>query len=532
MNGGARDDLEFAKRALRMAALKRFLRMLFLRGEAVFELAFGQRNNPMVNLGALGWYFFWIAAGTGIYLYIFFDTGITNAYASVEYMTHDQWYLAGVMRSLHRYTSDALVVIVFLHILREFSLDRLRGRRFFAWVTGVPTLWLIYICGISGYWLVWDKLAQYIAIATTEWLDTLPFFGEPIANNFLNSTTLSNRFFTLMVFIHIFAPLFLLFLMWLHVQRHAQARVNPPRPLAIGTAITLMLLSLVYPAVSQGPADLDTVPASLQLDWFYLVAYPLLATIPGGKLWLVLAGGTVLLMLMPWIPPLKPAAVAVVSLDNCNGCGRCFDDCPFSAITMEPRSDGAAFETEAVVLADNCMSCGICAGACPTSTPFRRARELIPGIELPDHSIADLRELTVAATSRLAGHSRVLVYACEKAGAEFLNGPDAQVIAMPCVGMLPPSFVDFALSRRLADGVMLAGCAEGDCYFRLGDEWTRQRMAGQRDPYLRRRVPRERLAESWLPATNTRRRKEELTQFVNSLRTTAGADSNEKHDHD
>jgi coenzyme F420-reducing hydrogenase delta subunit len=185
-----------------------------------------------------------------------------------------------------------------------------------------------------------------------------------------------------------------------------------------------------------------------------------------------------------------------------------------------------------VVLADNCMSCGICAGACPTSTPFRRARELIPGIELPDHSIADLRERTVAATSRLAGHSRVLVYACEKAGAEFLNGPDAQVIAMPCVGMLPPSFVDFALSRRLADGVMLAGCAEGDCYFRLGDEWTRQRMAGQRDPYLRRRVPRERLAESWLPATNTRRRKEELTQFVNSLRTTAGADSNEKHDHD
>ena len=116
-----------------------------------------------------------------------------------------QWYAAGVMRSLHRYASDALVVVVALiHMLREFSLDRLRGKRFFAWITGIRNArFRLCLCGITGYWLVWDKLAQMIAIATTEWLDVLPFFGEPIANNFLNSTTLSGRFFTLMVFMHI-----------------------------------------------------------------------------------------------------------------------------------------------------------------------------------------------------------------------------------------------------------------------------------------------------------------------------------------
>ena len=71
---------------------------------------------------------------------------------SVEYITNDQWYAAGIMRSLHRYASDALVVVVLLHIVREFSFDRLRGRRFFAWLTGVPLLWFLYICGIS--WLL------------------------------------------------------------------------------------------------------------------------------------------------------------------------------------------------------------------------------------------------------------------------------------------------------------------------------------------------------------------------------------------
>jgi quinol-cytochrome oxidoreductase complex cytochrome b subunit len=295
-----------------MAFLKRSLRILFARAEAIFDWSFGQRNNPIANLGSLGWYFFWIVAASGIYLYLFFDTGITDAYASVEYITNDQWYAAGVMRSLHRYASDALVIVVFLHILREFSLDRMRGKRFFAWLTGVPLIWFIYICGITGYWLVWDKLAQYIAIATSEWLDTLPFFGEPIANNFLNSTTLGGRFFTLMVFMHIFAPLFMLFLMWLHIQRHARARVNPPRSLAIGTAITLTVLSLVYPAVSQGPANLDAVPATVNLDWYYLAAYPLLDVIPGGQLWLILVVGSIVLSLMRLRPRSSTSTTATV----------------------------------------------------------------------------------------------------------------------------------------------------------------------------------------------------------------------------
>jgi quinol-cytochrome oxidoreductase complex cytochrome b subunit/coenzyme F420-reducing hydrogenase delta subunit len=500
-----------------MAFLKRAIRTLFARAEALFDWSFGQRNNPLVNLGPLGWFFFWIVAASGIYLYLFFDTGIVDAYASVEYITHDQWYAAGIMRSLHRYASDALVIVVFLHILREFSLDRLRGKRFFAWFTGVPLLWFIYMCGITGYWLVWDKLAQYIAIATAEWLDALPFFGEPIANNFLNSSTLGDRFFTLMVFMHIFAPLFMLFLMWLHIQRHARARVNPPRQLAIGTSVTLLVLSLVYPAVSQGPANLDVVPTELNFDWFYLAAYPLLDVIPGGQLWLILVVGSVVLSLMPWIPPAKAVPTAVVSLDNCNGCARCFDDCPFSAITMEPRSDGAAYSTEAVVNADNCMSCGICVGACPTSTPFRRATDIVAGIEMPHQPVAGLRAHTLEISATFADGPRVLIYACQQSEVMNLQSGNVKVIELPCVAMLPPAFMDFVLSRGLADGVMLAGCGEGDCYYRLGDQWMRERIEGERDPYLRKRVDRDRLCASWLPSGSKRRRDRTLREFEEAL---------------
>jgi ferredoxin len=222
---------------------------------------------------------------------------------------------------------------------------------------------------------------------------------------------------------------------------------------------------------------------------------------------------------------------AVVSLENCNGCGRCFADCPFSAITMGVRSDGMAYAREAVVNTDNCVSCGICVGSCPTATPFRRASAIVAGIELPAYPIAALRDRTKAAATANSARPRVIVYACEHAGAESLHGDHSTIITMPCVAMLPPAFIDFALSRDLADGVLLAGCAERACYFRLGNDWAGQRMAGERDPYLRQRVPRERLAISWLPG-DSRRRKQDLAAFIARLRQMPPLPKKRRAEHD
>lgn len=493
-----------------MRNLKRALRLAFRRLEQAGEIVFTPRWNPFANLGALAWFFYWIVAASGIYLYVFFDTGITEAYRSLEVITREHFYVGAVMRSFHRYASDALVVVTFVHLMREFSLDRLRGRRWFAWCTGVPLIWFIYVCGITGYWMVWDVLAQYVAVATTEWLDALPIFGAPIAANFLSSSALSGRFFTLMVFIHIAVPLLMLALMWVHIQRLADAKVNPPGGLAFGTLAALLALALVFPAASQPPANLDMVPQTLRVDWFFLAAITLLDVVPGGIMWLLAGAGTLVLLLLPWVPPQR-LQVATVHLDNCNGCGRCADDCPYSAITMEPRTDGAPYDTQAVVSAAHCVSCGICAGACPTATPFRRASSLVPGIELPDSSIAQLRERTLRAAGTLSGSGRVLVFGCDHAvGLERLADP-ASIVKLPCVGALPPAFIDFVISRRHADGVFVAGCSPHSCFFRLGDEWTRQRVAGQRDPYLRSRVPRERLHLSFASTRASRSR--ELQEF-------------------
>ena len=471
---------------------------------ATFGRVFDASQDPLRHLGALTIFFLWIVLVSGIWLFAFFETSVLGAYGSVERLTHEQWYLGGVMRSLHRYASDALIVTLLLHILKEFSHDRHRARRWFSWVTGVPLLWLIIPLGITGYWLVWDALAQYVALTSAELLDRLPIFTDPMARNFLSDSALSDRFFTLMAFLHLIGlPIFLVFGIWLHVFRISGPRINPPRALMAGALLAMLLVSVAFPAVSQGPAELDRVPAELGLDWFYLPVYPLVAEWSPGWVWALLLGISLLLCLAPWLPPARPRPVAVVDLANCNGCERCVDDCPFDAVSMAPRSDGAAYAREAVVDADRCVACGLCVGACPTATPFRVQSALVPGIDLPDLPVAELRRRIQQATWELEGEGRVLVIACGELASPRLP-PHAHAVLVPvrCVGQLPPSFVDYVLSRGLADGVLLAACAGGDCQSRNGTRWAAARIARERDPMLRKRVDDRRIALSWLPPWN------------------------------
>jgi coenzyme F420-reducing hydrogenase delta subunit/ferredoxin len=470
--------------------------------EAVFDRAFGVRDNPLRHLGALGFYFFWVMAATGIYLYAFYDTGVTEAYNSVERLTHDQWYLGGVMRSLHRYAANAFVAVIVLHLVKETVNARYRGFHWFSWLTGVPTLWLAYASGIGGYWLVWDRVGQFSATATMEWLDWLPLFGEPMARNFLMPEAVNDRFFSLLTFLHIGIPLLLLLAMWVHIQRVSLADVAPPRRLCWGTLVALAALSVAKPAMSVAAADLATEPAQVALDWFYLFVHPLTYRSSPAIAWGLAFGATLVLVVAPLLPRPKPAPVAYVSPADCNGCGRCVADCPYSAVRLIPHSLKGTYKLQAQVDAALCASCGICAGACPSSTPFRSAGELVSGVDMPLLSIDALRRHLNAGLTQLSGPARTVVIGCDCAGdVKTVGDTGVMALSLPCIGNLPPAFIEYALRRGRqgdgADGVLITGCREGDCTYRFGNKWTEQRLAGEREPHLRAHVPRNRVRIVW-----------------------------------
>jgi NAD(P)H-flavin reductase/ferredoxin/quinol-cytochrome oxidoreductase complex cytochrome b subunit len=287
-----------------MKRLQGLLQGLFMHVEALFNRAFGDRLNPLYHLGAIGFFLFWIIAGSGLYLYAFFETGVAGAHASVEALTHGQWFAGGILRSVHRYASDALVLVMGVHLLRHFAFDRLRGFRWFSWLSGVALIWLVYLLGINGYMLPWDRVAQFVVVAVAEWLDALPTFGGTLVRNFISPSSVNDRLFSLLAFMHIGISLLLLLLLWVHVQRVPKAKTQPPAPIVASVIVTLLVLALLQPALSQGgAADLAIAATTLRLDWFYLALLPLFYALPLAQVWMLLGAGTALLALLPWIPP-------------------------------------------------------------------------------------------------------------------------------------------------------------------------------------------------------------------------------------
>jgi ferredoxin len=419
---------------------------------------------PWRHLGALGFALFWMLAASGLYLYLRFDTSVAGAYDSIGEL---EWWFGGVLRSLHRYAADAFVVVVALHLLRELAAGRFRGFRAFSWISGVPLVWLLYASGIVGYWLVWDARAQFSAQATAEWFLALGIGAEPMARNFLGTESLTDRLFSLFVFLHIGLPLALLAGMWVHVQRLGRPATVAPRALAWGLLGVLLLLSLLRPVASEARWDPLAVPQALALDWFLLFLHPLMYATSPAALWGIVGGATLALVALPYLARRPGAPAAKVDPANCNGCGRCVADCPYEAVTLRGR--------QAFVFAERCAACGICAGACPSSTPFRSVAELVSGIDLPDLTVHELRRRLQAALP-----AEEIVFRCEHAG-------PGEGIALRCLAMLPPSFVEYAL-RNGARRVKAIGCAQGECAWRLGLELSAERFAGTREPHLRPNV--------------------------------------------
>ena len=289
--------------------LQQIMRWFFMRIENVFNLAFGDKLNPFYHLGTISFWQFWLLVGSGFYLYIFAETGVHDAYSSIESITHNQWWAGGILRSIHRYATDGMILTMFLHLLRHFAYDRYRGFRAFSWMTGVALLILIFVAGVNGFMLVWDKLAQFVVIATAEWFDVLPMFNGTLIRNFLFLETVNSRLFTLLAFVHLGAPLIVVFIMWVHVQRVPRAHINPPRPIAIAVTLMFLVLAIVKPIVSQGgEADMSVVPTNIAFDWFELPVLALVYATDPMNLWYWVVGLTGLFFIAPWLPPKKRGA--------------------------------------------------------------------------------------------------------------------------------------------------------------------------------------------------------------------------------
>ncbi|MCC6905647.1 MAG: hydrogenase iron-sulfur subunit [Anaerolineae bacterium] len=450
--------------------------------------------NPFYHLGTLSIVLLLVLLLTGVYLTILYKPGPDRAYASL--MAIDATWFGSLMRSMHRYASDGLVVVLLLHALKMLLNDRFWGGRWLAWVSGIVLLVLIVIIGAMGYFLVWDRQAQWLGEYFMNFLsgDTRLTFASPqgISGAF--------QFFVIILFLHVFLSLLITLGIWIHEMRLQRPRLWAPRWLMITTTLVIAALSLTLPVASEAAADLTHLVTQVRLDWLYLGFLPLSRQFGPFGVWIVSGAIVAVLGALPWLLPGRHQGPALVAEDHCTGCAVCARECPYDALEVVPRVIDDRYESSVRVNNALCTGCGLCVGDCATlgiELPGLRTGQVIEDLRTALRVQSDTPPVVVFTCQR---HSTLRTHAAgepvsataSQAAGEGWPGPVTRmqaggtplvVCTVPCAGMTQSRWIRGSLSDG-ARGVLIVTCSTDDCGFREGPRWLIGRMNRGRNSSL------------------------------------------------
>lgn len=490
----------------RRSAGLRLLEKFALKLERLINLLVGDsRFNPLYYTGPLAAFLLLVVILTGLYLTLFFQFSFEAAYESVAKI--EGQFIARVVRAIHRYASDAAVIVSLLHAFRLFFMGRFRGPRWLAWVSGVVMMVVLWLAGVTGYWLIWDQAAHLITLSFTNLLRQYTPFGASFAAGLLTAANTDRSWvvIALLLLAHILLAALLGLFFWFHIIRLNRPKFLPDRHWLIGLGAALLLVSIAAPAGLLPPANLSQLPGLVRLDPLFLFFLPATLNPSAGWLWgglavVVLAAGA-----LPWLSFRRRQRPPRVAIDpaRCTGCTHCALDCPYKAITMTLHANGSGPRQVAQVHPNLCVSCGLCVGSCDVNA-------ISLGDDLSTEILGQALQTRLAQRRAVSGKFKV-VFTCERhavqgaypylsreAAGPMEDGLEVIVIPLPCVAAAHPNLLGRAFEGG-AEEVVVAGCPPDDCGQREGNLWMEERVTRKRPPRLKRAFEKAPISTMWLP---------------------------------
>jgi len=135
---------------------------------------------------------------TGLMLKFAYQPVPDQAYASIVNLQNTVLF-GRLIRNIHHWSGNALLLIVFLHFLRVFFTGAFQPPRQFNWVLGLVMFLLVLGSNFTGYLLPWDQLAFWAITICTGMLEYIPGIGVGLkkmisGGNEIGPATLSNFF--------------------------------------------------------------------------------------------------------------------------------------------------------------------------------------------------------------------------------------------------------------------------------------------------------------------------------------------------
>ncbi len=171
------------------------------------------------GLGGLALLLIMILIGTGIMLMFVYTPSPDTAYNDMLALQRDVWF-GQLIRNLHHWSGNLLLIVTFLHMLRVFFTGAFRHPREFNWVIGISLLLLVVAANFTGYLLPWDQLAYWAVTVGTSLLDYVPLVGDDISRLILGGPEVSGATLRNFYGLHLaIVPLIILMIASFHIFR-------------------------------------------------------------------------------------------------------------------------------------------------------------------------------------------------------------------------------------------------------------------------------------------------------------------------
>jgi len=292
---------------------------------ALIDLPSPANISSLWNFGSLLGLCLGLQLLTGLFLAIHFCADVSLAFSRVSHIGRDVNY-GWALRILHANGARFFFICLYIHVARGLYY----GSFFFrvVWSVGVIILLAVIATAFLGYVLPWGQISFWGATVITNLFSAIPYIGEDLVNWIWGGFAVDNptlvRFFSL----HFLLPFVVAALRIIHLLfLHQTGRNNPlgvrrnfdkvrfhPYFSTKDLFGALVSLSFLFSICFWGPWALGdpenfipanplVTPVHIQPEWYFLIAYAILRSIPnklGGVI--ALAISILILIICPILP--------------------------------------------------------------------------------------------------------------------------------------------------------------------------------------------------------------------------------------
>lgn len=283
------------------------------------------RISTIWNFGSLLGLCLIIQILTGLFLSIHFSNDVTLAFERVRHICRDVNY-GWLLRMLHANGARFFFICLYLHVGRG-----LYFRSFYytsTWIIGTLILFAIIAAAFLGYVLPWGQISFWGATVITNLFSAIPYIGEDLVVWIWGGFAVGNPTLTRFFSLHFIIPFVVRAIRAIHLLfLHTTGRGNPlglnrnfdkvsfhpyfSTKDLLGFFLLLLRLNLICLLTPWRlgdpenfiPANPLVTPVHIQPEWYFLIAYAILRSIPnklGGVVALVLS--IAVLLICPFLP--------------------------------------------------------------------------------------------------------------------------------------------------------------------------------------------------------------------------------------